>query len=273
MISNIFVCYHKPTFVVKSDVIISLQVGKALSKCDLGLKTDDTGINISSKNPYYCELTATYWIWKNIQADVVGLFHYRRFINFKNDRKKVHHITSTFLSDYKITKDNIESILKEYDLILPKKSKPCKKSLYDFYNHDHIKSDMDLMIEILTKKYPQHIRKIENELKCNSQGYFANMLIAKKEVFDMYAEWLFDILFDIEKLIQNDVIKRNTYQQRVYGFLAERLMSVFVICHPQLKIKEFPMIYVEEGKIKWVKYQFQYYKRKILQLLKFKGTK
>ena len=84
-------------------------------------------------------------------------------------------------------------------------------------------------------------------------------------MFDFNADWLFDILFDEEKIIQADVSKRNTYQQRVYGFLAERLMSVFVVCHPQFKIKELPMLYVEEDKSKWRKYQFQYFKRKILK--------
>lgn len=262
---KIFVCYHKPTFLLKSDVVTPLHVGKVLSQHDLGFIGDDTGTNISHKNPYFCELTATYWIWKNIQADVVGLFHYRRFINFRDDHKKIHRLTPSFLSDYGITKDNIKNILLDYDIILPQKSKPCNKSLYDFYNKDHVKSDMDLLIKILNQKYPQHRSKIENILKNNSQGYFTNMLIAKKEVFDFYADWLFDILFDEEKIIQADVSKRNTYQQRVYGFLAERLMSVFVVCHPQFKIKELPMLYVEEDKSKWRKYQFQYFKRKILK--------
>ena len=41
---------------------------------------DNTGDNISEKNPYYCELTAMYWIWKNDSSSkYISIEHYRRF--------------------------------------------------------------------------------------------------------------------------------------------------------------------------------------------------
>ena len=94
------------------------------------------------------------------------------------------------------------------------------------------------------------------------------MLVAKKEVFDAYAEWLFDILFEVEKRIQKDVEKRDTYQKRVYGFLSERLMTIYIDLHPELKVKEVPVIFIEENKKKWRKYIFRYWKRKLLNIFK-----
>lgn len=273
MICKIFVCYHKPSFIVKNENIIPIHVGKDVSHTALDFIGDNTGTHISAKNPYFCELTATYWIWKNVRADIVGLFHYRRFLNFTNNETKVHKLTPDFLDIYGINERNIQNLMQSYDMILPKKSKPCKQTLYDFYALEHIKSDMDLLIRILKEKYPTYSDMVDKVLKCNSQGYFANMVIAKKPIFDMYAAWLFDILFEMEKQIQPEVENRDTYQKRVYGFLSERLTGLFVALHPELKIKELPVIFVEEDRRKWCTYKLRRLKRKILSYCGLKGKK
>lgn len=73
---KIFIATHKNYEMPDDDIYIPLEVGASLRK-DLGLKgvRDNTGLNISEKNPNYCELTGYFWIWKNIKdADVVALF-------------------------------------------------------------------------------------------------------------------------------------------------------------------------------------------------------
>ena len=47
-----------------------------------GFYQDNTGDNISSLNPSYCELTTQYWAWKNMEADYYGFCHYRRYFSF-----------------------------------------------------------------------------------------------------------------------------------------------------------------------------------------------
>ena len=64
---KILVCCHKPGKWLSDDVYMPIHCGKAISNVDLGIQGDDTGDNISAKNPYYCELTAIYWAWKNLQ--------------------------------------------------------------------------------------------------------------------------------------------------------------------------------------------------------------
>ena len=267
---RIYSCHHKPYQQIQSDIIFPIQVGKAHSKINLGFQGDDSLKNISTKNPYFCELTATYWIWKNEKTDIVGLFHYRRFLNLKNNEIKVNQIHKNFANHYGLTKQNIQNILSEYDLILPEKIKITETNLYDHYKTNHHQSDIDLLLDIIKEKHPNDYKIAEQELKNNSEMFLGNIIIAHKKVFDLYAEWIFDILFEIENKIQSDVLKRDAYQQRVYGFLAERLMAIFVKTHPELKIKYQPLIFVEEDKKKYRKYKIKQTKRKILSLIGFR---
>lgn len=123
---------------------------------------------------------------------------------------------------------------------------------------------MDLVLDIIKQKYPSDYEIAVKELKENSQMYIGNMIIANKKIFDQYAEWLFSILFEVEKKIQSDVLNRDSYQQRVYGFLAERLTGVFVAIHNELRVKHLPLVFVEEDNKKYIKYRFKQFKRRIL---------
>jgi hypothetical protein len=63
-------------------MLVPVQVNSATAAKRMNMAHDDDGDNISLKNPHYCELTAQYWEWKNVEADYYGLCHYRRFLCF-----------------------------------------------------------------------------------------------------------------------------------------------------------------------------------------------
>lgn len=75
---KIIVATHKKYQMPDDDLYVPLQVG-AEGKENLGYEVDNKGDNISSKNPYFCELTGLYWAWKNFNAECIGLVHYRRY--------------------------------------------------------------------------------------------------------------------------------------------------------------------------------------------------
>ena len=86
---KILVCCHKKDVFASDPPYFPIQVGKALSSVDLGITGDDTGDNISGKNPSYCELTGLYWAWKNLKdTDVIGLCHYRRYFDFHRQTRR-----------------------------------------------------------------------------------------------------------------------------------------------------------------------------------------
>ena len=71
------------------------------------------------------------------------------------------------------------------------------------------------------------------------------MFICRKELADKYFEWLFDILD--KAMDEIDFSSYGENQKRIFGFLSERLINVYVQKN-NLKIKEKP-IYINDRKI------------------------
>ena len=83
---KIIVATHKKYSMPNDKMYVPVHVG-AEGKEDLSYTKDNTGDNISFKNSYFCELTGLYWAWKNLNADYIGLVHYRRYFSLKKDQK------------------------------------------------------------------------------------------------------------------------------------------------------------------------------------------
>ena len=80
-------------------------------------------------------------------------------------------------------------------------------------------------MECLLKKTPYYV-DFEDWSKQNSLTSPCNMFVMKKKIFEEYCEFIFPILFELEK--QVDLLGRDLYQKRVLAFLAERLTSLFI---------------------------------------------
>ena len=210
MDTRMYVMTHKKICEIPEKNYIPLQVGKK-GKENFGYIGDDTGDNISEKNPFYCELTGMYWIWKNVQCDIVGICHYRRF----------------FGKNQKLMKSNdMEKALKKYDILIPKTLTTNEENVYEHYAVRHHSKDLDLCREVIEEKYPEYLAAFDYTMLTNliSMG---NMWITHKGIYDSYCEWLFGILFEVEKRI--DLSTYEDYQKRVFGFLSERLFRVWLI--------------------------------------------
>lgn len=215
----------------ENDVLLPIHVGKANSSINIdNILCDNAEDNISNKNSSYCELTGLYWIWKNIKADNYGLFHYRRFLDIKGKYKGKTYPSKINLMDW--SKENLESLMNEYDAILPTKSK-FNISLYDRYKKEHIGKDFDIVLDIIKQDYPHYTSAIENSIFLKEE-YSCNIFIMKRELLNEYCEWLFDVLGKAEKRI--DITDYDSYQSRIFGFLSERMLNIFI----QYKIESEP---------------------------------
>jgi hypothetical protein len=69
------------------------------------------------------------------------------------------------------------------------------------------------------------------------------MFIMKKELADRYCEWLFDILFELEKHL--DISDYSANDKRVFGFVSERLLDVWINVN-HIKFRDIPYIFLEK---------------------------
>lgn len=247
--TKLIVAVHKKYEMPKNDIYLPLQVGSE-GKDDLGYEKDNTGENISSKNYSYCELTGLYWAWKNLKCDYIGLVHYRRY--FKGSYKAVINGKKVSM----LSNDDVVNILNDADIILPKKRHYWIETNESQYLHAHHSAGLIECGKALKKLYPEYEKEWNDMLKKRS-GHRFNMFVSKKELADNYCKWLFDILEETERNI--DISDWNKSEQRVFGYLSERLLDVYVN-HNNLKIKNQRYSFIE--KQNWFKKGFRFIKRK-----------
>lgn len=238
---KIFISCHKEAIVPDNGVFCPIQVGTALAKRKLQGMTyyDNEGTHISNKNKQYCELTAQYWAWKNAEADYYGFFHYRRYLslnpviqeedgwgNIAYDTVTQQALEDSYLDDREI----IENMVKDYDVIVPIGREFNKlessNTVYEQFVKEHpmLKMDMDHTIKIISKRYPEYIEACSQYMN-SKLAYECNMFIMRKELFLQYSEWLFTIFDELDTML--DLSEYSTDENRVVGYIAERLFGVY----------------------------------------------
>lgn len=246
---KIIVAAHKAYQMPRDPMYLPLHVGRE-GKEPLGYTGDNTGDNISAKNAHYCELTGLYWAWKNLKADYVGLAHYRRHFVLPGNRGEKF--------DRVLTQSQLEPVLNRHPVILPKKRNYFIETNYSQYVHAHHAADLDTTRAILAEQYPAYLAAYDALMKRTS-GHRFNMFIMRRDLFDGYCEWLFHVLFELEKRL--DISAYSAYDARVFGFVSERLLDVWIDTNA-VDYAELPVLYME--KQNWLIKGGNFLKRKLL---------
>lgn len=250
---KVVVATHKKYQMPQEAIYLPVQVGSQ-GKENLGYVLDNTGDNISLKNPYYCELTGLYWAWKNLNADYIGLCHYRRHFTCsriipRKSQKKFKILLNQI---------QIENKLKNTDIILPKKRKYYIETLYNHYKHTMHIEPLEQTEKIIKEKYPNYTEQFE-KLKKRTSAHMFNMFIMKKEYLNKYCKWLFDILFELEKRI--DIGQYDSFHARFFGRISELLLDVWIDTN-HLKYEEVRVIDMEN--INWLNKIFSFLQAKFM---------
>lgn len=162
------------------------------------------GDNIDHLNPWYCELTGLYYLWKHCKDDIVGLEHYRRYFSGVNG----------ILSENEINK-----ILKTYDIIGSKFI--CPINLYTQYHVSKVCTNENLFnfLNKLQIKNNSLFEKFKHDLFYKKELYQCNMFICKKEIIDEYCKLFFELTQDFDI---------NNNNKRILGYLSEWFLGTWL---------------------------------------------
>ena len=208
--------------------------------------------HIAGKNKTFCELTALYQML-NLHAaskdELIGLVHYRRpfvqgpkwlcrVIRTTQKSKFTRGISNALLANFSLTQNKAAQLLQSHDVIVPVPVR-LKNTVEQRYMQMHIASDWEKLKRIIEVQQPDYLAAFE-QLANGRSMYLYNMFVGRTELMHRYAKWLFPILESLETQI--DISDRDTFQKRVFGFLAERLFNVFLIKHSELKVLHLPVV-------------------------------
>lgn len=187
-----------------------IQAGADVSEKRVADLLDNTGVNISGKNKQYCEMSATYWVWKNTSHAWKGIEHYRRHLLVKP-----------------------EMLHEDIDAVLPLPYICYPDTMNQFRRF--VSEDVhQLLLRALQDLHPEEYEDYYKILYGKYQ-YTYNLVCAKSEVVDAYCTWFFRITEYMETFADQVPEIKTT---RALSYVAEVLTNLYFMYHQnQWKIR------------------------------------
>jgi hypothetical protein len=275
---KILVSHHKDGYLYNDKIYQPIHVGKKSSNVDLFILGDNEGENISNLNPYYCELTATYWAWKNLNSEYKGICHYRRyfwhknifsisfflsklkynikfFFNFSSFFRK-RYLNTIFFSQLIIDNSAKSEYINKFSIWLEKDISKNSTDIYALKPSKNVVMTNYELFSIIGENYLEQLKQIIekdyldyslflNLTLSSKELHSANMVIMKKDIFEEYSNFIFEVLEKHYNTNKNEIEKGG--YKRVSGYMAEILTNMFVIKKKSqnYKIKYLNLLFVK----------------------------
>ena len=186
------------------------------------------GDNIDFLNPWYCELTGLYYLWKHANDDIVGLEHYRRY--FVNETGKM------------LSEGEIREILKDHDVICHESDNNTSAVWYKCRQ-----KKMKLL-----ERFLPIVNAFDGSKACeffknylhNETFIQNNMCICKRKIFEEWCEWLFDRL-DTYFMASK---KFNFLDARLIGYISEYFFGAY-LTWKQYKLYKSKQLFLDKTAI------------------------
>lgn len=214
----IYTIAHKPVPYPLEPGTTHIQVGDAETFLPC---RDDTGDSIAEWNPLYAENTAIYWIWKNDHDEYKGQMQYRRRLPLTQGIGEGFKVRT-------VAPLNVRNVWKQYSGF-------------------HSEKDLATVENIIRQMLPEYSDSFDRYIKNGTRLYYSNGYLMRSEDYDRWCHFLFGILEmfrhcrgwesveDVRKSVETDIRLRHRngvrglrYQMQVFGFLSERLWTLWV---------------------------------------------
>jgi hypothetical protein len=241
--------HYVPEYYVDSDIFRPFVTGQSVGR-HTALVTDERGDNIAHKTGY-SEMRAQYYVWRNLLAccDYVGFQHYRRYFFFDQlpilsrhrlfQRVRSLYLANPHLSSFRVSADGfrnymqalqnlrapdcevLRDLIGRHDIVA---LRPTRVSLASQYRDSHSSEDWDaLMLAVGGHSF---FNNRASFLAADLNIFYnCNMYIMRASEFDAYMSFWLEAMLALEQVVKpgNDV-----YQSRVFGFLSERLFTLYL---------------------------------------------
>lgn len=213
------VAAHKPYRMPSDAAYLPIHVGAALNPgaCP-GFQPDDEGESISSLNASYSELTGLYWLWRNVEADVKGLVHYRRLLGSPDPARR--RAEDPF--DRVATGEELRSLVEEGGVLLARRRCYYIETVYGHYAHTFDAAHFDACRGVLSDMCPEYVPAWDRLMRSRG-AHIYNMFAMRADLFDAYCAWLFPVLGELTRRIDSSGM--TPFEARWPGRVSERLLD------------------------------------------------
>ena len=275
---KIAICYFmKEEHYIKHQCCLPRQVGADVTKVEFGIQQDNVNENISYKNPFYCEFTGIYWLWKNVDSKYKGVMHHRRFLSLDKEPVSLmikrlgfrvlnklyncykYHPASTnkkilcnsneeFYKRANKFLDKLPDLLSCYEIVTIEpfhySYRKVGQAFADVVNRPLLKC----LRELFQTEYSEYSLYFEKTLK-SEKLYYGNISVMSSVLFNQYCSFVFGMLDKLEKkLVYDDLFIQPLKEKslsRVFGYIGELLTNTFIIYSKEqgTKILELPLLF------------------------------
>ena len=185
-----------------------IQAGAALTDIRIAELNDMSGENISEKNPAYRELTALFWMWKDLLPEAederyFGLFQYRRVMSI--DEEDLRRIKAA----------DLDAVLPYPMIHVPDIGEHHRRYLND--------AQWDAFLSAVKELSPEYMDSYD-DIFGEVYFYNYNMFLAKAAVVNELCSWMFPVLEKFEDLCRKNGI---SIMERQISYLGESMMTWF----------------------------------------------